>query len=311
MPRIDHPVIDTAETVAWKGPLAGIDHTVIRVPDMEVGLEWYQRLLGLVVSERVDNRVFLASPVTGRVIFGLSEGGTGLDYVSFRARTAESFESVAAALDKAGVSTSTSSKGQRSGVLNSLEFTTPTGHTMQIVHREPDAPTAPVAGEYRPGALDVRTGHLQLRTTDVKEMTDFLGLIGFRSSSYVPLPDSDGYFLQFLRANDLHHQVAVLTGERGFHHVALELDEADVWRLLDHLAVTKQPIEYGPIRHHEGHLLSFYIRDPFKNRLEINGPMGFVGFDYPAESAKHEFWYHMNMWGPQPPESWLQEWMES
>lgn len=311
MPHIEHLVVDTPETVTWKGPLAGTDHTVIRVPDLETAIPWYQRFLGLVIAERILDKVFLASPVTGRIVLGLTEGGTGLDYVSFRARTAESFAAIATKLDRVGARTVLGTDSTRPGAIEALRITVPTGHVFEVLHPETDVPAAPVDGAYRPGALDVRTSHLQLRTTDVKGTTDFLGILGFRSSTFVPLPDSDGFYIQFLRVNEYHHQVAILTGEDGIHHVALEVDEIDFWALMDNLAVTKLAAEYGPIRHHEGNMLSVYVRDPFKNRIEITSSMEMVGFDYQAIPAGHEHWYHMNMWGPQPPETWQLEWMGS
>jgi hypothetical protein len=45
MPRIEHPIIDTAESVAGKGPLSGTDHSVIRVPELDVAIPWYQARL--------------------------------------------------------------------------------------------------------------------------------------------------------------------------------------------------------------------------------------------------------------------------
>jgi catechol 2,3-dioxygenase-like lactoylglutathione lyase family enzyme len=166
-----------------------------------------------------------------------------------------------------------------------------------------------VFGALRRGAIEVRSCIVLLRTTDVKGLTEFLAVAGFRSSTYVQLPDSDGFFIQFLRTNEYHHQLAILTGQDGMHHIALEVDEVDFWRCLDNLQLQKIPAEYGPVRHHEGNMLSFYVRDPFGNRLEVTSTMETVGFDYPATHASHEPWYHMNMWGPQPPESWHTEWM--
>lgn len=308
MPRIDHPIADTETTVQFKGPLAGTDHTVLRVPDLQLAVRWYERLLGLVVADRSHGRAFLASPVTGRTVLGLSEGGRGLDYVSFRARTPESFEAIAAKLDQNRVHAALDAEVTRPGASRALRLTLPTGHALEVLQAEADAVAEPVDGAYRPGAIDIRTSHLQLRTTDVKKLTDFLGFVGFRSSTFVPLPGSDGFFIQFLRVNEYHHQVAILTGEHGMHHVALEVDEVDFWRLLDNLVVTKLAAEYGPLRHHEGNMLSIYVRDPFDNRIEITSTMETVGFDYVAAPAGHEPWYHMNMWGPQPPTSWETQW---
>lgn len=309
MPRIEHPVIDDENTITWKGPLAGTDHTTIRVPDLESGTRWYRELLGLVVKEQGAGRAFLASPVTGRVVLALSEGGRGLDYVSFRARTSEVFETIGGRLDAAGIALDQGHSATRPGAADALRVQLPTGHSLEVLLAEEEASGSPVVGEYGPGSIDVRTSHLQLRTTDVRGLTEFLQVLGFRSSTYVQLPNTDGFFIQFLRANEFHHQVAILTGQDGMHHVALEVDEIAFWAMLDHIGVLKRPAEYGPVRHHEGNMLSFYIRDPFGNRLELTSSMEIVGFDYPPTPADHEPWYHMNMWGPQPPESWENEWM--
>src|SRR6478735_9711415 len=83
---------NSGDVALWKGELEGLDHAVIRVPNLDEALGWYQQLLGLAVTERRPGRVFLASPVTGHVVLGLVEGGTGLEYVSFRAHSAEAFE---------------------------------------------------------------------------------------------------------------------------------------------------------------------------------------------------------------------------
>jgi len=309
MPQTEHPIIDTADSVQWKGPLAGTDHTTIRVPDLPTALEWYRAFLGLVVLEERDGRAFLASPVTGKVVLALSETGRGLDYVSFRARTPEVFQALGARLDAAKVSVRQGLSETRPGTEDALRITAPTGHDIEILLAQNDELSKPVEGEYRLGSIDVRTSHLQLRTTDVKGLTDFLGIIGFRSSTFVPTPQEDGYFIQFVRANEFHHQIAILTGAEGIHHVALEVDETAFWTMLDHIAVLKFRAEFGPVRHHEGNMLSFYIRDPFGNRIELTSSMETVGYDYIAKPAEHEPWYHMNMWGPQPPASWENEWM--
>lgn len=309
MPRIEHPIKDDANSVQWKGPLAGTDHTTIRVPDLDAAIKWYQQLLGLVVKEKGAGRAFLASPVTGRIVMSLSEGAHGLDYVSFRARTPEIFETIGARLDAASIPVVQGKSTTRPDSTDNLRIVSPAGHTIEVVLAPEDEPAAPVEGEYRPGAIDVRTSHLQLRAKDVKGLTDFLGVIGFRSSTFVPLPGGEGFFIQFLRANEYHHQVAILTGDDGTHHIALEVDESAFWNVLDNLTLLKRPLEYGPVRHHEGNMLSFYIRDPWGNRLELTSSMEIVGFDYPPTMAGHEPWYHMNMWGPKPPESWENEWM--
>jgi len=291
----------------WAGDLARIDHSVMNVPDLEEGISWYRRLLGLVVSERRDGKVYLASPKSGRTVLGLSEGGTGLCYVSFRAYDSESLERLAGRLEARKVEYQRGIEDSRPGAIEALRFQLPTGHTMELLHAE-DNVLSKEERCYHAGAFDVRTSHLQTRTMDVLGMSAFLQGIGFKVSNYVPTPDGEKHMIQFTRVNDYHHQLAILTGKEGLHHIALELDSKDFWEFCDHLSVEHIPAEYGPGRHFEGNLLFIYVRDPFGNRLEITGPMAHVGFDYPAHTIEHEHWYHMNMWGPQPPKTWYEEW---
>ena len=302
-------IADAAAAVpahAWKGDIERLDHSVIRVPDLEAGIAWYRRLLGLVESERRPGRVYLASPVTGETVLGLSEGGTGLAYVSYRVRTAESLDRVDHRLRDAGIAVEEGVSDTRNGAIAAIRATMPTGHVLELLHSEPVEQKRPAAG-YVPGALDVRTSHIQFRTLDVLAQSAFMQKVGFKVSTFVPLPDGT-HLLQFLRANEFHHQMAILTGDAGLHHVALELDTVDFWKFCDHLSIERIPAEYGPGRHLEGDLLFIYVRDPFGNRLEITGPMALAGFDYPATPGKDEPWYHMNRWGPQPPQSWYTEW---
>ncbi len=286
--------------------LTNLDHSVLRVPDLEVGLAWYKKALGLVEADRRAGGVYLASPVSGRVVLGLTAGEPGLDYVSYRAADRRALDAIVNRLDEAKVPYTSGTAGTRAGASDAMRLEIPTGHTLEIILDETETAAAPIPGHYRAGAIDFRTSHVQVRTVDVRELSEFLALIGFTTSTYVPFDDN--FYMKFLRVNEKHHQMALLTGEPGIHHVSLELGEVDFWRFLDHLATEKIPAEYGPGKHHEGNLLFLYVRDPFKNRLEINGPMEYVGLDYPPQLATQEPWFHMNMWGPQAPESWETEW---
>lgn len=310
--RIPEPVNGLPPRHEWAGDLLGLDHSVIRVPDLEEGTSWYRRLLGLVEAGRRPGTVYLASPLTGTIVLGLAEGGTGLAYTSFRARDGEALGRLAGKLGAAGTPFQRGVDGTRPGGIDALRIELPTGHTMELLHAEDSGRKKPGPGYpgkgYVAGAIDVRTSHLQVRTTDVVALSDFVQQIGFRVSNYVPTEDGTNHMIQFTRVNDYHHQFAILTGRDGLHHVALELDQVDFYKFLDHLAAEHIPAEYGPGRHVEGNLLFIYVRDPFGNRLEITGPMEHVGYDYPPHTVEYEHWFHMNMWGPQPPESWYKEW---
>ena len=85
--------------------------------------------------------------------------------------------------------------------------------------------------------------------------------------------DRDGYFAIFTRVNEFHHQIALLAGNAGFHHVALETSAMDVLRFGDHLLLHRVAAEYGPGRHGAGLPIFLYVRDPWGNRIEISSPI--------------------------------------
>ncbi|RYH01296.1 bleomycin resistance protein [Salipiger sp. IMCC34102] len=291
----------------WAGNLAALDHTVIKVPDLVEGADWYNRFLGLTVADRRGGIAYLASPVSGQIVLGLAEGGTGLDYMSFRVHEGDGLDRLAHRMKSAGVAYDDSADRTRPDTERALRLTLPEGQTKQIMQAAPR--DKPSTRGLTPGALDIRTSHLQLRTPDVMGLSRFVqDALGFRVTNYVPTPDGDNHMIQFTRINDYHHQLAILAGKPGLHHVALSMDKDDFFAFLTHIEREHIPVEYGPGRHYEVRSLFAYVRDPFGNRIEVAGPMAYVGHDYTPSTVEHEHWYHMNMWGPAPPKTWFEEW---
>lgn len=292
----------------FRGDIAGVDHYVVRVGSLEEGVAWYRKVFGFVELGRANGCVYLGSPVTGHVILGLAEGGTGLQYVSYHVYDGGCLARIRVRLDAEGITYRDGIDESRPGAIDALRVQLPSGHLLELLHAERGKPQ--LTSGYRAGALDVRTSHLQIRSLEIGEMVNFLQTLGFKRSSFVPKPGgSNDFYIHFMRVNDRHHQLALLTGPAGLHHIAVELDEADFWKFCDHLAKEFVSAEYGPGRHLEGNMMFIYVRDPFGNRTEITSTMEVVGHDYPTMPCSGEPpAYHMNMWGPQPPASWETEW---
>lgn len=291
----------------WKGDISGIDHTIVKVHDVEASLPWYKKVFGLVEVARDKNSVFLASPVTSKVVLGLTNGGTGISYIAYAAYDSGSLDRIAARLDAASIPFSRGVEHSRPGAIDAIRVTVPTGHTFELLVAEKHQDK--LHEEYRPCAMDVRTSHMQVRTESIQEMSEFMQKVGFYVSAYALHPNGSGdHLLQFMRVNDRHHQLAILGGKAGVHHVAVELNMDDFWKFCDHLGAVREPAEYGPGRHNEGNMLFIYVRDPDGNRFEITGPMCVVSHDYGPTELNDDPWYHMNHWGPQPTESWYNEW---
>lgn len=291
----------------WKGDISGIDHTIVKVNNVAASLPWYQRVFGLVEVARGQGRVYLASPVTSKIVLGLTEGGTGIDYIAYAVYNTGSLDRIAERLNTASIPFTRGSSESRPGAIDAIRVKVPTGHTFELLAAEPHENA--LHAEYRPCAMDVRTSHMQVRSENIEEMSQFMQHVGFYVSAYALHPNGSGnHLLQFMRVNDRHHQLAILGGAAGIHHVAIELNTDDFWKFCDHLAAIRTPAEYGPGRHNEGDMLFIYVRDPDGNRFEITGPMCVVSHDYGPTELNDEPWFHMNHWGPQPPESWYKEW---
>lgn len=294
-------------THVWKGDLLRVDHAAIRVPDLDQAIRWYQLVLGVVEVERVKRRVYFASPVSGRIVLALTEGGTGLDYVSFVADGASALKRLGALADRNKIRADLGHADSRPGARGALRMTLPTEHVVELLDAEDVASSTSKLAPSSPGAFDIRSSHIQLRTPDVVGTARYLDAIGFKVTDFAKLPDTS-FLAQFVRINEFHHQVALFAGRAGLHHVALEIDSIDFLKIGDHLARHRIAAEYGPGRHEPGNSIFFYIRDPFGNRIELGSPMLMVGFDHAARELTDAFPYLVNMWGPQPPDTWHNEW---
>jgi catechol 2,3-dioxygenase-like lactoylglutathione lyase family enzyme len=281
-----------------------VDHVSIRVPDLEQAVAWYTTILGLVEIERRHGRVYLCGPVSGRYAIALTEGGTGMEYVSFAVNGPDALQRLGALIDKQDVAATDSSKDTRTGTRSALRLKLPAGHVMELAVHQPENDAARQRKPAAPGTFNIDVSHVQLRTGDVTDSANFLSRIGFYVTDYVKMRDRDSFFAIFTRINEFHHQIALFAGNTGFHHVALETDAMDVMRLGDHLLLHGVAAEYGPGRHVPGKGVFMYIRDPWGNRVEISSPIEMVGLDAAPRELTQPIPFIVNMWGPQPPESW-------
>ncbi len=306
-PTMERLQPDQAPTSWTRGDIVRVDHMSVRVPDIEEGKNWYTKVLGLIECERKNNRVYLSAPVSGRITLALAEGGTGLEYASCLVRDSDAFNRIAANLRRHGIPATDSTKDARTGTAQALRVTMPTEQLLEFMVADQNNTAARSTASY-PGAFNIEASHVQLRTPDVAGLALFFDKIGFRITDYGKAPDKEFYFAVFVRANEFHHQFALFAGKTGLHHIALETDAIDFLKIGDHLSRHRVSAEYGPGRHMPGDSIFLYVRDPFGNRVEITSPMQMVGFERPAVKITEQFPFMVNMWGPQPPASWMNEW---
>jgi catechol 2,3-dioxygenase-like lactoylglutathione lyase family enzyme len=160
-----------------------------------------------------------------------------------------------------------------------------------------DAPTrtAPVAP---------MLGHVSLTSLDPDRSSATYEYLGFS------LSDALGDSFSWLRCNDVHHSVAFKPGPPGVHHLGVEYpDRQSFVDAIDRVAATGLRLEFGPGRHMIGGSLFAYVRDRHGLRWELFCEIERIGAEGrpvpllgPADR-----WRTVNVWGPQPPESFLRE----
>jgi len=168
---------------------------------------------------------------------------------------------------------------------------------------------APDAGSpLPPSALRPRRlGHVNLVSADPAAVVSLLTEgFGLRLSEQV------GDLIFFLRVGSEHHNIGVRTGAAGgAHHIALEVHGWDSYRgLCDRLAGLGWPVEFGPGRHGPGNNFFVYVRDPssglrfelFSDMAHVEDEAGYV----PRRWELHERSTTVNVWGPGPPQSFLE-----
>lgn len=146
-----------------------------------------------------------------------------------------------------------------------------------------------------------RLGHVTFQSPDPLRQERFLQGLGFR------LSEALGDLFRWLRCSPVHHTFAYTRAPAPrVHHIAIELpDRVALIDACDRLASLGHTVEYGPGRHLAGGNLFLYFRDRYGVRYELFCELrrieedGYVPTVYREEDRVRS----VNVWGPQPPES--------
>lgn len=152
-----------------------------------------------------------------------------------------------------------------------------------------------------------RLGHVNLKVADAGAAARFYErALGLRLSEQV------GQMLYFLRVGSDHHNLGFRGGAEvpAVHHVAFEIIGWDTYRTVcDRIADMGHVAEYGPGRHGPGHNLFVYVVEPSSGlRLELFSDMAHIDDDAfePIVWESVDRSRTVNVWGPQPPTSFLE-----
>jgi catechol 2,3-dioxygenase-like lactoylglutathione lyase family enzyme len=189
----------------------------------------------------------------------------------------------------AGVLAAAGAAGSRAGLRD------PDGWELSL--RAVDAPT-------RTAPAGPMLGHVTLRSPDLDRARAGYERLGFTPS------DALGDIFCWLRCNDVHHSVAFTRGPAAVHHLAVEYpDRSSFVDAIDRVSAAGLQLEFGPGRHMVGGNLFAYFRDTPRLRWELFCEIeriGAGGRPLPRLDAGDRA-RSVNVWGPQPPESFVQD----
>ena len=242
-----------------------LGHVEFEVQDLPRMADYYSEVIGLTVTERNADTVYLSTVVDHHSVVlrkGLAE--TRMTKIAFQVAPAETQELVKH-LEGHGVNAELRTASQPS--INQVVRT-----------MNPDGVAIELYSEFHPsahpysfrGINPVKLSHVAALAPDPqKTMAFYIDVLGFRFS------DSARDFFYFLRCGADHHTINLLAGEyAAMQHFAFELTDFDHMKAAcDELRRRNVDVLWGPIRHGIGHNLAAYFMDPEGQIVEICAEM--------------------------------------
>ncbi len=267
-----------------------LEHSVIRVKNLEQATKFYTQVMGLVEITRNDGIVYLGCGLDKNFDVGVVEGGTGLDHFAMRVDNQDELDLYTKRLKDNKVDYETLEKlepGVKAGVRiilpshTPMEFVAVSDNTYQRLNVAVLPSRSPVA----PADAD----HLNILVPDTKAETEFFEkVLGFHVSDVIVAPNGS-WTLTFVRMGDIQHDIAINAGlpeeqsvGRRLHHIAWNgVSFEHVRFMIDRVTSAGIPLEYGPQRQTVGNIAT-YFWEPGGNRFELSTEMPTIDKNSPT-----------------------------
>ena len=256
-----------------------LSHVDITAPDLELAVAYYTEVLGLDITERTEDRVFLKCwDERDHHCLAIREAPrVGIDRFAFKVDGPDDLEHFEARAAAAGAAVERVSAGEEVGQGESIRFELPSGHELELVGevekvggRLPLLNPPPIVVDLI-GIAPPRIDHLLVHAEEVPEAARFFReVLDFRLTEQ--LLDGGGHqTIAFLERSAKPHDIAFVQGPNGaLHHFAFWLDDWDhVRRAADLLAYHGVTIDVGPTRHGLTRGNTIYFFDPMGTRNEV------------------------------------------
>ncbi len=288
----------------------------LQVTDLAASERFYAELLGMIVSARTDDAVFLRGWEERQhhsLILRRAAVATAAR-LGFRVRSESDLELAAAHFAGQGLTTRWIDAGSDPGMGRSLRVWDPFGYPLEFFSAIEQFETQHQRFDLHRGAPLLRFDHLNLHSPRVEETIRFWLGLGFRCSEYISTDGAEDERITgaWMLRKPTVHDVALTagTGPRLHHFAYWVGDPAGVMRACDQLAggYHTDVIERGPGRHGVSNAFFVYLRDPDGHRIEL------YSCDYYTGDPDHKpIRWSVNdprcrsFYGTRAPDSWYEE----
>ena len=256
-----------------------LSHVDITAPDLELAAAYYTQVLGLDISERTEDRIFLKcwDERDHHCLAIRHDTRVGIDRFAFKVEHDDDLALFESRIEAEGRPVQRISAREEVGQGESIRFELPSGHEMELVREVEkvggwmpllNPPAIPVGLE---GIAPPRIDHMLVHAEEVPEVVRFFcEVLDFRLTEQ--LLDGQGHqVIAFVERSAKPHDIAFVQGPNGaLHHFAFWLDDWDhVRRAADILAYNGVTIDVGPTRHGLTRGNTIYFFDPLGTRNEV------------------------------------------
>lgn len=284
------------------------------VTDLEVSERFYVDLLGMVVSARSGDAVYLRGweeRLHHSIVLRRSPLAAA-GRISFRVRSNDDLPPISEDFERRGCPVRWV-EGELTGMGRALRVWDPFGFPLEFFHEIEQFETQLQRFDLHRGAPVMRFDHFNLHSPRVEDGVRFWLELGFRCSEYISTDGEDERLTgAWLLRKPTVHDVAFTAG-RGprLHHLGLAVSEpTGVLRACDQLAAAgySRVIERGPGRHGVSNAFFVYLRDPDGHRIELYACDYYTG----DPDLKPLRWSVSDprcrsFWGARAPDSWYEE----
>lgn len=293
-----------------------IDHFALAVPDLEEARRFYT-LFGLDVRDE-DGGLGLYT-FGHNHCWGTVTGGAQakhLRYLSFGA-FAEDMEGLAARLDNLDIARITPPQGADSiGIwfagydglpvnIRVADKSSPDEKSLFVTESTGPGVSGAVPNSRAPKVQPRRLSHFALFATDVDDAIAY-----YERTLGLRLSDQSGPFVAFLHGphGSDHHMLALVKSDRrGMHHVSWDVGSIqEVGLGMAQMARGGFDKGWGVGRHVLGANYFYYCRDPWGSYSEYSADIDYIPHDHDWQSGNHPPEDSMFLWGPNPPEEFIQ-----